>query len=200
LRAYGAVMLVVAEYCSDSNPRTTYIVLAKTAGWGSHPCPKLQAVKQSSKNADQVVLCPRQTEGAAAKLQEQDGAHSGQRALACVQWDSEQSGTKWRCGPGRWRGQRPSSRRRMGPTLVRELWLVSSGTVSRAGPSGAVPQADRGGSGQAPGGGWAHSGQRALACVQWVSEQDQVALCPRQTEGAAAKLQEEDGPTLVREL
>jgi len=51
-----------------------------------------------------VVLCPRQTEGAAAKLQEEDEAH-----------------------------------------LVGELWL---GTVSRAGPSGAVG---------------AHSGQRSQA-------------------------------------
>jgi len=59
-----------------------------------------------------VVLCPRQTEGAAAKLQEEDEAH-----------------------------------------LVRELWLVSSGTVSRVGSSGTAPQADRGGSSQAPGGG-----------------------------------------------
>jgi len=37
--------------------------------------------------------------------------------------------------------------------LVGELWLMSSGTVSRARPSGAVPQADGGGSDQAPGGG-----------------------------------------------
>jgi len=59
-----------------------------------------------------VALLPRQTEGAVAKLQEEDEAH-----------------------------------------LVRELWLVSSGTVSRAGPSGAAPQADGGGSDQAPGGG-----------------------------------------------
>jgi len=67
-----------------------------------------------------VVLCPRQMEGAAAKLQEEDGAHLGQRALACVQWDSKQSGTKWRCTPGRERGHQPSSRRRMRPTWVRE--------------------------------------------------------------------------------
>jgi len=37
--------------------------------------------------------------------------------------------------------------------LVGELWLMSSGTVSRAGPSSAAPQAERGGSGQAPEGG-----------------------------------------------
>jgi len=37
--------------------------------------------------------------------------------------------------------------------LVGELWLVPSGTVSRAGPSGAAPQAEGGGSSQAPGGG-----------------------------------------------
>jgi len=70
---------------------------------------------------DQVVLHPRQTEGAGAKLQEEDGAHSGQRALACVQWDSEWSRTEMCFTPGRWMGQQPSSRRRMGPTLVREL-------------------------------------------------------------------------------
>jgi len=57
---------------------------------------------------DQVELHPRKTEGAEAKLQEDDG-----------------------------------------PTLVRELWLVSSGMVSRAGLSGTVPEADGGGSGQA---------------------------------------------------
>jgi len=81
-----------------------------------------------------VALRPRQMEGAAAKLQEDDEAHSGWRALACVKWDSKQSKTKWYCAPGRQRGQQPSSRRRrMGPTLVRELRLVSSRTVSRAG-------------------------------------------------------------------
>jgi len=68
-------------------------------------------VKQSSKR-DRVVLCPRQMEGAVAKLQEEDEAH-----------------------------------------LVGKLWLMSSGTVSRVGLSGAAPQADGGGSGQAPGGG-----------------------------------------------
>jgi len=36
------------------------------------------------------------------------------------------------------------------------FWLMSSGTVSRSGPSGTVPHADGRGSGQTPGGGgWA---------------------------------------------
>jgi len=46
------------------------------------------------------MLCPMQTEEAAAKLQEEEnGAHSGQRAQACVQWDSEQSRTVRGWGP-----------------------------------------------------------------------------------------------------
>jgi len=57
-----------------------------------------------------VVLCPRQIEGAAAKFQEEDEA-TLVRALACIQWDSEWSRTKWCCAPGRQRRQLPSTRR-----------------------------------------------------------------------------------------
>jgi hypothetical protein len=81
-----------------------------------------------------VVLRPRQMEGAAAKLQEEDEAHLVGEFWFMSTWVREWSRTKWRCAPGRQRGQQPSSRRRrMGPTLVRELRLVSSRTVSRAG-------------------------------------------------------------------
>jgi len=83
---------------------------------------------------DQVVLRPRQMEGAAAKLQEEDEAHLVGELYLMSTWVREWSRTKWRCSPGRQRGQLPSSRRRrMGPTLVRELRLVSSMTASRAG-------------------------------------------------------------------
>lgn len=81
-----------------------------------------------------MVLRPRQMEGAAAKLQEEDEAHLVGEFWFMSTWVREWSRTKWRCAPGRQRGQQPSSRRRrMGPTLVRELRLVSSRTVSRAG-------------------------------------------------------------------
>jgi len=47
-----------------------------------------------------VALSPRQMEGAAAKLQEEeDGGHSGQRAQAFIQWDSEQNRTRGGWGP-----------------------------------------------------------------------------------------------------
>jgi len=73
------------------------------------------------------------------------------------------------------RGQQPSSKRRMRPTWVRELWLSSSGTVSGAGPSGTAPQADGGAAAklQEEEDG-AHSGQRAQACIQWDSEQSRT--------------------------
>jgi len=142
-----------------------------------------------------VALLPRQMEGAAAKLQEEDGAHSGQRSLACIQWDSGWRETKWCCAPGRQRGQQPSSRGRMGPTWVRDLWLASSGTVSGAGPSGAMPRQMEGAAAKLQEEDGAHSGQRALACIQGAVSRVGPSGAAYQID-RAARLQEEGGAHL----